>query len=193
MFLILSLPRSRSAWMAHYLNYPPRRVGHDILTECKSIGDFIGSFADSKLMWGTVETAGMWGAKLYGRLLPDVKIVTVHRPIEEVWNSFKRLNVTVDVNWLKEANDYLDLCSHLPGAESIDFEELDKKKVCKWLFEHCLELPFDEDWYEEYKKLNIQIDMRARLQQIFENDKDLKALKKEVIEMAKKESAQWMM
>ena len=189
-FLILTLPRSRSAWLSHFLNYPPRIVGHDIIVECKDIREFVVAFSTG--MYGTVETGGMLGWKLYKKLLPAVKIITIHRPIEEVSQSFKKIGLSIEIEDLEKANDLLNLCAEIPGAKSYCFADLDRMEVCRELFEYCLDLPFDYDWYEELSKLNIQIDMRARIQQIVENQHSLAFLKQQVNEMSAKELAPWL-
>lgn len=175
MFLILCLPRSRSAWMAHYLNYPLARpiqpVGHDILLGCERVEDFLNSYRNG--MWGTVETsaAPLW--KIVRKELPECKIVVVKRPLIEVWKSLNRIGWLGDLTELAELSETLNVAAAAPGVECVYVQGLDSPEVGKWLFEYCLEIDFDFEWWMDLHRVNIQVDVAAQAERV-QRAKDLK-------------------
>lgn len=178
-FLILSLPRSRSAWLAHYLNYDPsKRVGHDISIECDHVADFTQSFTNG--LWGSVETGAVEAWRLIRVLLPQVKLIAVKRPLLDVCRSLERRGVVPRLDELAARNVMLDELARQEGVHCLGFDDLQDVNVCGWLFEHCLELEFDPEWYAKCSMINVQIDMQARLAQLERRQSALAGLRAEI-------------
>lgn len=176
-FIILTLPRSRSAWMAWYLSYLPAQVGHDLLIQCDTVADFGWLLGQ---VTGTVETGAMMGWRLIRARLPEAKLITVHRPLDQIHDSFKRLGLVLVPGELEVRAEMLAQLAEQPGVESIPFAALDDPLCAQWLFEHCLETEWDRDWWLKARGVNIQIDMGARLQWLGQRQPQLAALKAEV-------------
>lgn len=181
-FLILSLPRSRSAWMAHFLSYGRRNVGHDLATYCGSIQEFLDNFSNVK---GSCETGGMLAWKIIKQRLPTTKLIVVKRELKDVISSLERFGLQVDVAEMQARDVMLDRISSMEGTHTIWFDMLQDPTVCSWLFEYCLEEPFDSEWYSQLASLNIQIDMQAKLNQLYADREKLTALKSEIIAESK--------
>ena len=102
MFLVLCLPRSRSAWLSHYLSYPLARplqpVGHELLSECPDVETFLDSYRNG--MCGTVETAGALMLRIVRTELPQCRIVLVRRPLIDVHRSLAAKGVVADLTVL---------------------------------------------------------------------------------------------
>lgn len=162
-FIIFALPRSRTAWMAHYLSYASP-VGHDILIECDRQEDFLQSFANG--MAGTVETGGILGARLIKKALPKIKFVVVKRPLAEVRQSLEALGLTWSPSELEEREALLQELSATAGVETIDFKSLSIPQCAKWLFEHCLEREWDVEWFNHWEPINVQVIMQQRIAQL---------------------------
>lgn len=167
-FLILSLPRSRSAWLAHYLSYPMARplqpVGHEILTECKDVDTFLNSYRYG--MWGTVETGGAMLWSIVRTEMPECRIVLVRRPLIEVHRSLAAQGVVADLGALSEIDQHLNAAAVDPSIVSVPYGLLSDPGVGQWLFEYCLELEWDEAWWKRLVEMNIQVDMPAWLERI---------------------------
>lgn len=185
-FIILSLPRSRSAWLAHFLRYAGTVVTHDLATECSSISEFK---AKLRLVDGTTETGAVLGWRLIRAELPEAKLVVIRRDFREVGASLSRW---VDPPWedLVQRAVMLDAVSDLPGVLSIEYPALEDPMVCKMLFEHCLDLPFDWGWWGQLQSTNIQVDMGARLRHLATNHQKLEAFKQEVAQRTRSLEAQ---
>lgn len=182
MFLILCLPRSRSAWIAHYLSYPlaqpPQPVGHEILINCESVDQFLESYKNG--MWGTVETAGSMLWRIVREELPDCNIILIRRPIIEVHRSLAKAGVIADLHALAEADAMLDAAASDSSIVSVPYNLLSEPFMGKWLFEKCLDLEFDFEWWAHMIQTNIQVDMPGWMKKIEENKQTFEALKADV-------------
>lgn len=168
MFLILALPRSRTAWMAHYLNYPLARplqpVGHEILTNCPDVQTFLDSYSFG--MCGTVETgaAPIW--RIVRSELPQCRIVLVRRPLIESYRSLAAQGVMPDISILAELNHCLDMAAADPAIISVPYELLSDPAIGRWLFEYCLELEWDVEWWKQMVATKIQVDMPSWIERL---------------------------
>lgn len=182
-FIILSLPRSRSAWLASFLSYGGLRCGHDIAVDCASIADFRAALA---VLAGTCETGAAFAWRLLREEYPAAKMVVVRRPVAGVMASFAKLLPAEALPaldhemWMRAC--YLGELSEQPGVMFIEHRALVYEDVCARLFEHCLGIPHDHDWWLRASKINIQIDWPRRLQRLAQNAEQIAALKAEVAE-----------
>src|SRR5215469_4491325 len=161
-FIVYCLPRSRSAWLAHFLNYPftvPRQpVAHDVAPLCKSIEGFLHAYKEEG-MWGAVEIEGMIGWQVIKKEMPELKTVVMRRPLQEVYNSLVMQGYKPNLTELGKLDAILDIISEQSGVYSIKSTDLDAPVVGKWLFEYLLELDFDFDWWYQLSQTNIQINL----------------------------------
>lgn len=161
-FIIYCLPRSRSAWMAHFLNYPYARpllpVAHDVAPLCKSVENFVKAYTEEG-MWGSVEIGGMIAWRLIRKELPTLKTIVVRRPLQEVYESIVNLGFQGNLTYLAELNATLDMIAAEPGVYSINSSDLDAPVTGSWLFEYCLEQEFDFEWWFSMSHVNIQVNM----------------------------------
>lgn len=161
-FIIYALPRSRTAWVSHYLNYPLARptqgVGHDLAVQMGSVEAFMDLY-NKEGMFGSVEIGAVMAWRIIRKELPHLKTVVIRRPLIEVFNSFAKAGFEVNIGELGELEAMLDSVAEEEGVYSIKSSDLDAPVVCKWLFEYCLELEFDFDWWVYMQNINIQMDL----------------------------------
>jgi hypothetical protein len=180
-FVIFALPRSRTAWMASYLSHRQCNVGHDITIECKHPEDFFADFAPSGPMLGTVETGAVMAWKLIRQRLPEAKFVVVRRPLGDVKASLGQFGLEAPPGELEARDEMLDVVASLPGSESLRYSDLCIPQVCRWLFEHCLERPWDPSWHAMMAQINVQVNMTQRIEQLLRNHEDLVKLQAEML------------
>ena len=162
-FIIFSLPRSRSAWLSHYLSYGSAIVGHDISIECNAPEDFFNSFKFG--MTGTVETGAIEAAGLIREALPGVKFLVVLRPLTEVKASLAKFGIEAPEGQLEHRQRLLFSLTH-QGIPTIEFRDLSNPAIAKFIFEYCLDVPYDPIWRDECEVLNIQINMPRRVERL---------------------------
>jgi hypothetical protein len=180
-FIVLALPRSRSAWLAHWLSYPGKFVGHDISIECKSVDEFLASYRNG--MAGTVETGAMIGWRLLKHELPGLRTLVVMRDVHDVLCSLAKQGVASPAvtDEIASRAYMLAAISAAPGVKTIDWQDLNDPFLREALWDWLLQIPFDPDWDARFAFTNIQIDFAARLRQLEKNRSAIEAFKAEVI------------
>ena len=173
-FIILALPRSRTAWLSRFLSYGGQTCGHDLCVNAGSVQDFKDALSSVR---GTVETAAIEGLS---HLPPSYRII-VRRPLKDVCASLEALglmNETVQ-SQMEYRNRLLDEAERT-GIPSIPYDDLQHEHVCEWLFEKCLGLSFDRKWWLSIKDQNIQIDMKQRMDELLRNQSAIANLRREI-------------
>ena len=174
-FIVYSTPRSGSYWLSRFLNYNSLSCGHDELMYFRDMTD-----AKSYLSIpnnGTVET----GLAPYWRLVPaDTKTVILRRNISDICKSMNKLGYETNDEFIRRMN-YLDkklyqIEKRVQNCLVIDYEDLFLEENCKKVFEFCLDIPFDKQWYDNMVKLNLQTNMNKTFLYV-------KAYEKQLIKM----------
>lgn len=168
-FLILALPRSRTFWLSKFLTYGEWTCAHDEAIRARGIND-IRSWL-SLPFTGSAETAAAPFWRLALDIRPDLKIVTIRRRPEESIDSLLRTGIPFDRAALErvvfKTNRRLDeIESNVSEVLSIPFESLAEERVCAGLFEHCLGLPHDHARWEQFDRVNLQVNLAAELRYI---------------------------
>jgi hypothetical protein len=160
-FVIFSLPRSRSRWLSCFLNYGDWQCGHDEIRHCRSLDDVKSWLAQP--CTGSVETAGAPFWRLLLHYQPDVRIVTIRRPVDEVLRSLVATGVTFDASLgplMRRLDHKLDQIEHrVPGVRSLTFDELQDETKCAALFEHCLPYRHDHARWQTFDQTNMQVNL----------------------------------
>jgi hypothetical protein len=167
MFLVLALPRSRTFWLSKFLSYGDHVCGHEESRHLRSIDDakiWLGQKFN-----GSAETAIAPFWRLLHKANPDLRIVTVHRPVADAVESFMALDLCgigdMDEARLTSRMLYLDhklrqIAKRVPGVLSVEYDDLGDAETVKAVFEHCLPYRFDEAWWRQLQPQNLQCNMR---------------------------------
>lgn len=163
-FVILGLPRSRTAWLARFLTYGDWVCGHEEARHWRSLDDARTWFAQPNI--GTAETAAAPFWRLLDDVAPDARIVIVRRPIADVVESLMRVGEfdrAALVRQMERLERKLDQIERRRAVLSVRFEDLAHERFCKQVFEHCLPYAHDHQHYAALADQNVQCDMRALL------------------------------
>lgn len=161
-YVIFALPRSRTKWLSCFLTHSAWRCGHDELLHCRSLADVKSWLSQDDT--GTVETAA---APFWSLLPPNVRVVTVRRPVEGVMGSLAKVLrfeppvMRALIGRLDRKLDQLE--ARLPNVRRFEFDDLAQEETCAALFQHCLSLPHDHDWWQAHDSLNIQVNIQHEL------------------------------
>lgn len=170
-FLVMGLARSRTAWLSKFLSYGPWVCGHEELRHCRSLED-VTSWLMQPFIGSCETTAAQWW-RLIPKLAPACRVVTVRRPVMEVMNSIIEMGVSVAdrpalLRTMQVADAKMDqLERRLPGVLSVQYADLGRPEVCKQIFEHCLLLPFDGQWWQQWNAIKVESDVRATVRYWF--------------------------
>jgi hypothetical protein len=172
-FIIYSLPRSRTAWLAAFLTYGEWTCYHEHAINMRSMDDVVEFFAQPNI--GAVETGIMQGWWLLRYHVPNIRMVVIHRPVNEVIKSLLATDVsgvaTYDEQKLWRIMPYgarmLRQIGEVPGVLNVEFDELESREGCQRIWDFVLPYPFDDEWWELMKDENITVDMKAFLTKYF--------------------------
>ena len=164
-FVVLSLPRSRSAWLSRFLTYGDWVCGHEEIRHLRTLDDAKLWFDQPNI--GTAETAAAPWWRLLDQFAPGARVLVVRRPVEDVVDSLMRLpGLTFERDTLLKTMTRLDrkldqIEARVPNVLSVSFSDLNDEATCAKVFEHCLPLKHDHDHWARLAPVNIQANMFA--------------------------------
>lgn len=163
-FVVFSLPRSRSFWMSRFLSYGGFWCGHEEVAHLRSLDDVVSLLS---VPWaGSCETALAVWWRLLRHYRPDARVAVVRRAVPEVIDSLMRTGQRFDLEVLKahmrrRAAKLDQVAVRWPGVLVLDYADLATEQGCAALFEHCLPLRHDREWWARLAPVNLQIDVPA--------------------------------
>jgi hypothetical protein len=170
-FVILALPRSRTAWLAYFLTYGGWLCGHEQLRYMRSMDDVRSWLAMPQT--GTVETA----LAPFWRLIPQaIQIVTVRRDPAAVVRSAVAQGFSASaVEWTTRrlARKLDQLEARRPDVLRIEYDELTDESVVRRLWAATVGLPFDLEWFTRLSPLNIQYSMALMFRYVAAHERQL--------------------
>lgn len=184
-FIIYALPRSRTAWLSAFLTYGDWKCHHEQAVTMRSFDDVRKFFAQPNM--GTVETGASPGWQLIHALLPDIKAVVVHRPVDDVIKSVRELDISqvgvYDFDRLRRNLEHmarnLRRLAARPGVLSIEFDDLSNEATARKVFEHCLPYRWDRAWGQQMLHRNVQINVTEHLRYCLAHRAEIECFKRE--------------
>lgn len=168
-FLVLALPRSRTAWLSHFLSYSGWIVTHEHLRYMRSLDDVKTWFTLPQV--GSVETTAAPFWRLLDKYAPDTKVLTVRRPVEEVVESLVKAGLGAEPHDIRKAMLRMDrkldqLEGRLANVKSVEYSSLVEETTCEEVFEWCLPFHHNRLWWAQLSASNIQIDFFALMRYV---------------------------
>ena len=181
-FIIYALPRSGTFWLSRFLTFGGYACAHEQARHVRAPADVRSWLAQDHT--GTSETAAAPFWRLVQHYRPDVRTLVVRRPVAEVVDSLMRLDMqgvcTFDRDLLTKIMkrqdrrlDQIERC--VPGVLSVQFADLFAEDTCASIFEHCLALPHNHDWWAAMAPLNLQCSMPALMRHALTHQPQMKA------------------
>jgi hypothetical protein len=181
-FIIFTLPRSRSAWLSHWLSYIKdgsrvKSVGHDAFSKCSSLEQCFALFQAG--MDGTVETGAAFAYPVIRDGLPKAKLLVIQRDPMECLHSLlaKGLRPEPD-DWAQRVRDLWTVSAS--GVRTVAYQDLDLESCARWIWEYCLDVPWDAQWWAQWTPINVQIDMQKRVEELRKDADNIIKLKLEI-------------
>lgn len=180
-FIVFTLPRSRSAWLSHFLSSDDVQVGHDLILECAYVSDFF-RLLDAR--GGTIETGAITGAKVIRRMRPDIKMAVVRRPVDQVIRSLVGIGLANLVpRQIEQRAELLDELSKEPGVLTIAFEDLATYDACNRLTEFCRGAPCPPERWDRFADFNIQLNIPRRVAKLQAKAVNIQRIREQVEEL----------
>jgi hypothetical protein len=175
-FVVFSLPRSRSRWLATFLSVPGTECSHDLPVSVSTIDEMCEAIKRG----GSVETCLTRAWRIIRERIPNVRFAVIRRPIEEVRASAARFGWTFPDGHLEAEEKRLEDISALPGTVTLTFRELAEESAAASLYEHCTGQIMPPGHFETWNARNIQIDMKARYDLLTVHQHQMVTLFKEI-------------
>src|SRR6267142_4179720 len=181
-FIIFTLPRSRSAWLSHWLSYIKdgsrvKTVGHDAFSKCSSLEQCEALFEGGGLN-GTVETGAAFAYQVIRKALPKARLLVVQREPMECLHSLMKKGINPDVeDWTQRVRDLWTVSSS--GVRTVAYQDLDLESCARWIWEYCLDVPWDVQWWAQWSPVNVQVDMKMRMEELRRDAPNIMKLKLE--------------
>lgn len=181
-FVIAGLPRSRTAWCAAFFSNYPAMCYHDRIGTLENINDLKYLFRNPYYTHiGISDTvAGFFMPWVMEHL--NAKVMVIDRDIEAVELSLMQLNMPTG-KYLDYMREQMRQYKNHPDVLWMPFEALSDKRAMQKAWFHLLPgMPFDEERYEMFNRMNIQVTSGAIETISFEVKPKLEKLMRDVIQ-----------
>lgn len=168
-FLIVSLPRSRTFWLSHFLSYGDVRCLHEPSIHFTSLADLAGLLDRPNTGAADPMLTLLWErAKGYRQ---DLLLIAVRRAVSDVIASGEALGIrdpgVERLVWKIEAA--LSEAEKHSDTLAFDYSQLDSEEYCREIFERCTGRPFDLGWWRQWRGRNMQASLVDRARQMHDN------------------------
>jgi hypothetical protein len=128
---------------------------------------------------GVVETGAAFAYKVLSSGLPKAKLLVIQRNPMDCFNSLVAKGIVPDQeDWAKRVRDLWTVSAS--GVRTVAYEDLDLESCARWIWEYCLEVPWDAQWWAQWLPINVQIDMYKRQEELRRDAGNIRKLKEEV-------------
>ena len=168
-FLVVGLPRSRTAWLARFLTFGDRICRHEPSLRWTSRTDFLCWVGGTE---GASDSMMTWLAQEAKALRPDLPVVVIRRPLQQALASVRRLGYgpAEYLPWYHEHMDHrLDRIEDETDCLSYPFADLTYPTVCASIFRHCLGERMPLEWWDRWHGENVQADIAETMRLVRSN------------------------
>jgi S-adenosylmethionine:tRNA-ribosyltransferase-isomerase (queuine synthetase) len=151
-FIILSLPRSRTAWLSLYLTLAGLPCEHELIGKSESFEAAIKKIKSEGI--GSCDTSQVFRLKELKDEL-DPRILVIKRNANEVIDSLSKIGITGIDDFIIKQNELLSEASKGEETLTINYEEIDSRieEIYSFLSGG---LKFDKEVYKKVKDYNIK-------------------------------------
>jgi len=189
-FLIIGLPRSRTAWLAAFLTHGPVHCFHELLFQVQSFEQYAAALGQTGAEFAGDSDSGL--ASLFDgeetmldrvlNVLDAPRIVRIRREVSAVARSYEQVGVpqVLSLPLLEAAQDRLDAIEARGGVLSATFDALENEACIRSIWHHVTrdEVPFPAERYAFFRRLNVQLHHATFWDTLPEAQRNLEALMK---------------
>lgn len=177
-FFILGLPRSRTAWLATFLNYGPAFCFHEGMIGCNSVDAYARKLCAMGASYvGDSSSGTVIFIDEIMTLFPEARLVVVDRDPSECKVSMAEMGIPSD-DIIDDTKTFIEYTKVAYSPMVIAFDDL-SKDGCEAIWDHCIGEGKDECFYRRLDMLDglrIEILLQKKIAQIEENMSHFEAL-----------------
>ena len=150
-FAVLSLPRSRTAWITAFFNSANLNCEHELIAKSDSFDESINKMNQGI---GSVDTGQVFRIGEIQHRVNNLKVIIIDRDKEDVKNSLRKLNLVNADALIERQSDLLEEAKEL--YPSFRYKDIDDRIEEIWsIVSGGLEFPKEK--YEIYKNYKIEL------------------------------------
>jgi hypothetical protein len=183
-YMVFSAGRSRTMWLSAFLTYGICVCHFEATAKVSSLQEVLTMLSIPGM--GAAETLAAPAWPLLLTAEPNLRVVVVRRPIEEILASLvaaTKGEMQLDLEKLRHLLQYvrrsLDKLSLQPQTLTVDFHELEREDCCRAVFEHCLPYKHDSGWWKFLSAKNINPDVKQLAALYLRREQEILALGRE--------------
>jgi len=172
-YAVFTAGRSRTMWLSAFLSYGVCSCNFEAIAKVQNFKEVLQMLSIPGM--GAAETMSAPAWPLLLTAAPQLRVVVVRRPTEEILESLTRATegkLELDLPVLRRLIGYIVRALEKLSAQSqtltVDFADLTKEATCKAVFEHCLPYKFDPGWWKfmDSKVVDPDVMQLAQLYQV---------------------------
>jgi hypothetical protein len=167
-FFILSLPRSRTAWLANFLTYENSFCFHEGLLQVNSPDGLKALFesTDKKIV-GNSDCGNIFFLEEIKELYPEAVFIHIKRDVHHVIESLKNMDDDFkDFQSVYMADNLLSDISR-SDCHAYFYDELDEH-ACREIWNVCIGTPFDRKRWEMLDGIDMTVIEEKKMNQILQ-------------------------
>ena len=179
-FLITGLPRSRTAWLSLFFCTGESICFHEPIGGIRAISDLETLYQSDFYKHVGISDSGL--GFFLDWILENIKPRTliIERDTAEVADSLAKVGVP-RTNFPELLAERLQAFRDHPLVMWVPFDALDTKRIVQKAFWHLMPgVAFDEDRYEQFAKMHIEIDVATTVAEAKKNKENLEHLFKDI-------------
>lgn len=164
-FLVMGLPRSRTAWLANFLTFGGMFCHHDGISKCASDRDLSNLFRRAAQHAAFVGNSDSGQVLIYDRIAAlferSPRLVFVLRSPIYCAQSCEKAGLPISLDDLRALKVRMAklLAEHQGDSLCVDFDDLDSEPACRAIWNHCCrnQIPFDYQRWQMLSEMNVQM------------------------------------
>jgi len=174
-FLILGLPRSRTAWLSNFFTYDTCFCFHEPLLNIGTLKELPQKLAAvNQSIIGGADTGAMYFVDTLVQMFPGLKLIVIDRDDDDCQQSLSAMGVQGDIAAMRQQLNWV-IEQHNPWV--IPFAELDSLDILSHLWAYCVGSAFPVQRWHMLKDMIVQIDSQRFFHSI--NEQAIRRIAKE--------------
>jgi len=150
-FIVVARPRSRTSWLATFLNAGGAVCQHDIVDICPGPLAYQEALNVAEIS-GAVDTGAVLVLSEILEAMPDCVVAVIERPRTACETDLLRAGVNMNMSVYDKC---MDDAKELPGVLVVKYEDLDDEYTVRNLWQHLIGTTFPKLWYEHCRWMQI--------------------------------------
>ena len=150
-FIVVARPRSRTSWLATFLNAAGAVCQHDIVDICAGPGAYREALNVADIS-GAVDTGAVFFLPDILVEIPGCHVAVIDRPRAECEEDMAKLGININM----EAYDIpMERAKNLPEVLVVNYADLDAETTVRKLWCYLIGGQFPRLWYEHCRWMHI--------------------------------------